>query len=129
MMALRDDGTVLVAAGSVKVVVAAGDLTVVEDSQEKPARGQADDGSAAAMEVDLRGLRADEAEFATLSALDAAVMADNPYLRIIHGMGTGALCEVVRRVLSADRRVAGFGFAPRNQGGNGVTVADLGGPA
>ena len=58
-------------------------------------------------------------------ALDAAVLEDLPYLRIIHGMGTGALKEVVRRLLSADRRVSRFAAASPNQGGAGVTVAEL----
>jgi DNA mismatch repair protein MutS2 len=79
------------------------------------------------MEIDLRGLRGDEAEAVTVAALDAAVLADHPYLKIIHGMGTGVVRERVRRLLGADRRVVKFEFAPRNQGGTGVTIAELGG--
>ena len=78
-------------------------------------------------EIDLRGLRADEAEAVTVAALDAAVLADHPYLKIIHGMGTGVVRERVRKLLGADRRVVKFDFAPRNQGGTGVTIAELGG--
>ena len=77
-------------------------------------------------EIDLRGMRVDEAESATIAALDSAVRADHALLRIIHGMGTGAVRETVRRVLAADRRVLKFDFAPRNQGGTGVTIAELG---
>src|SRR4029077_3219192 len=44
----------------------------------------------AASEVSLRGLRADAAEAALLQALDAAIVADLPFLRVIHGKGTGA---------------------------------------
>lgn len=77
------------------------------------------------MEIDLRGTRGDEAAAITTAALDAAVLADHPYLRIIHGMGTGVVRESVRRVLAADRRVARFDFAPRNQGGTGVTIAEF----
>ena len=67
----------------------------------------------------------DEAETATVAAVDAAVLAEQPYLRIIHGMGTGVVRERVRRVVSGDRRVARFGFAPRNQGGTGVTIVEF----
>ena len=67
----------------------------------------------------------DEAEMATVAAVDAAVLAEQPFLRIIHGMGTGVVRERVRRVVSADRRVARFGFAPRNQGGTGVTIVEF----
>jgi DNA mismatch repair protein MutS2 len=78
------------------------------------------------MEIDLRGFRADEAEAAAVAALDAAVLAEHPHLRIIHGMGTGAVRERVQRVLRADRRVTRFGFAPARQGGTGVTVVEFG---
>ncbi len=71
-------------------------------------------------------MRVDEAESATLAALDSAVLADHPFLRIIHGMGTGAVRDTVRRMLAADRRVVKFDFAPRNQGGTGVTIAEFG---
>jgi DNA mismatch repair protein MutS2 len=83
-------------------------------------------GSESPSEIDLRGLRGDEAEAVTIAALDAAILADHPYLRIIHGMGTGVVRETVRKVLAADRRVVKFDFAPRNQGGTGVTIAEFG---
>ena len=79
----------------------------------------------ASLEIDLRGMTGDEAEMATVAAVDAAVLAEQPYLRIIHGMGTGVVRERVRRVVSGDRRVARFGFAPRNQGGTGVTIVEF----
>lgn len=53
------------------------------------------------------------------------MLAEQPFLRIIHGMGTGVVRERVRRVVSGDRRVTRFGFAPRNQGGTGVTVVEF----
>jgi DNA mismatch repair protein MutS2 len=79
----------------------------------------------AASEVSLRGLRIDEAEAELSRALDAAVLADLPYLRIIHGKGTGALRDLVQQVLEADPRVARWGFPPANQGGSGVTVVEF----
>lgn len=81
--------------------------------------------SALPMELDLRGMTGDEAESATLAAIDAAVVADYPIVRIIHGMGTGVVRERVRRVVQHDRRVRKFDFAPRNQGGVGVTIVEL----
>jgi DNA mismatch repair protein MutS2 len=77
------------------------------------------------LEIDLRGLTGDEAEQATIAAVDAAVLAEHPFLRIIHGMGTGVVRDRVRRVVSGDRRVTRFGFAPRNQGGTGVTIVEF----
>jgi DNA mismatch repair protein MutS2 len=81
--------------------------------------------TASSLELDLRGLTGDEAEQATIAAVDAAVLAEQPFLRIIHGMGTGVVRDRVRRVVSGDRRVARFGFAPRNQGGSGVTIVEF----
>ena len=79
----------------------------------------------AASEIDLRGKDADEAEAAVLVAIDAAVLADLPALRIIHGKGTGVLRERVQQVLKRDTRVAAQRLAPANQGGTGVTIAEL----
>jgi DNA mismatch repair protein MutS2 len=77
------------------------------------------------LEIDLRGLTGDEAEQATLAAVDAAVLAEQPFLRIIHGMGTGVVRERVRRVVARDKRVRNYAFAPRNQGGTGVTIVEF----
>ena len=79
----------------------------------------------AATEISLLGLRASDAEPLLVKALDDAVLADLPYLRVIHGKGTGALRQLVHDVLSADGRVKRFGFAPPNQGGSGVTLVEF----
>jgi DNA mismatch repair protein MutS2 len=131
----RGDGTAVVAVGAMKVVLEASLLTVLppaERGRRKPREAPGSAGSrshspdaAAALEVDLRGLTGDEAEQATIAAVDAAVLAEQPFLRIIHGMGTGVVRDRVRRVVSGDRRVAHYGFAPRNQGGTGVTIVEF----
>jgi DNA mismatch repair protein MutS2 len=79
----------------------------------------------ASTEVDLRGMRFDEAETAVYGALDAAIRADLPSLRIIHGKGTGALRELVTEMLRRDTRVRTFRLGAWNEGGAGVTIADL----
>jgi len=76
-------------------------------------------------EVDLRGLRADEVESRLQPALDAAIQAALPSLRIIHGKGTGALREVVTALLRSDRRVSAFRPGGIGEGGTGVTVVEL----
>jgi len=141
LVEFRDDGRAVVMAGSVRLVVPVKGLVALSPAQtakerrkwgrEEPAvRAPAAPGGAeaaveAAMEIDLRGMRVDEAASVTVAALDAAVLADHPFLRIIHGMGTGAVRSKVREVLQRDRRVARFEFAPRNQGGNGVTIVEF----
>jgi DNA mismatch repair protein MutS2 len=76
-------------------------------------------------EVDLRGMRVDEMEVALTQAVDAAVRADLGALRIIHGKGTGALRERVGELLSSDSRVRTFRMGAWNEGGAGVTIAEL----
>ena len=76
-------------------------------------------------EINLLGLRAEEAESAVLQALDSAVRADLKSLRIIHGKGTGALREVVSEMLRKDTRVREFRMGAWNEGGAGVTIAEF----
>ncbi|HEV8177850.1 MAG TPA: Smr/MutS family protein, partial [Gemmatimonadales bacterium] len=125
---IRSDGRIVVAVGAIRVVTEASGLTIV--SKGEGARVRADTappprGPAAPLEIDLRGMTGDEAEMATIAAVDAAVLSEQPLLRIIHGMGTGVVRERVQRVVSKDRRVSGYAFAPRNQGGTGVTIVEF----
>jgi len=58
-------------------------------------------------------------------ALDAAVVGEIPWLRIIHGKGTGALRARVQHLLTADDRIKLFRSGERNEGGTGVTVVEF----
>ncbi len=132
---IRSDGKVVVLAGSIRLVTDRAALIPLPTSAASKARGintaplldspSTQEGAAAPLEIDLRGMTGDEAETATVAAVDAAVLAEQPFLRIIHGMGTGVVRERVRRVVSQDRRVSRFAFAPRNQGGTGVTIVEF----
>jgi DNA mismatch repair protein MutS2 len=77
------------------------------------------------LELDLRGYRAAEIEPMLDAYLEQAYRAGMPFVRIIHGKGTGALRQVVREVLSSHPTVASHEAAPANQGGDGATVALL----
>jgi DNA mismatch repair protein MutS2 len=74
-------------------------------------------------EINLLGLRVEEAVGAVLQALDSAIRADLKSLRIIHGKGTGALRQVVDEMLRKDTRVREFHMGAWNEGGAGVTIA------
>jgi DNA mismatch repair protein MutS2 len=76
-------------------------------------------------EVSLRGLTIEEAEPLLLRAIDDAILGDLPYLRVIHGKGTGAVRDFVQQTLKRDPRVKRYVFAPSNQGGQGVTVVEF----
>ncbi|NOX62019.1 MAG: endonuclease MutS2 [Chloroflexi bacterium] len=75
------------------------------------------------MELDLRGMRVEEALAALDEYLDAAYLADLPWVRIIHGKGTGALRQVVREALRNHPIIARFRSGEQGEGGDGVTVA------
>jgi DNA mismatch repair protein MutS2 len=127
---LRADGKLVVVAGAVKLVVDRSQVTATGAGEKTKQRGSApapvslpeSTPRPAPSELDLRGLTADEAEAAVLAAIDAAVVAERPFLRIIHGKGTGALRVRVQQLVANDKRVAKFGYAPAREGGTGVTV-------
>ncbi|MEO8090030.1 MAG: Smr/MutS family protein [Gemmatimonadales bacterium] len=132
LIEIRSDGKVVVAAGSMRMVVDPASLTIVSRREESKRAntaplpsGPSAQGAPAPLEIDLRGMTGDEAEMATIAAVDAAVLSEQPFLRIIHGMGTGVVRERVQRVVSKDRRVSAYAFAPRNQGGTGVTIVEF----
>ena len=77
------------------------------------------------IELDLRGYRAAEVEEMLDQYLENAYRSGLPFVRIIHGKGTGALRQVVRDILNNHPAVAGHQLAPREQGGDGATVATL----
>ncbi len=77
------------------------------------------------MELDLRGQRADDALDALDRYLDAAYLAGMPFVRIIHGKGTGKLRLAVREVLGNHSHVKSFESGKEKEGGDGVTVVKL----
>jgi DNA mismatch repair protein MutS2 len=124
---LRDDDAV-VAVGAIKLTVPRASLTPTE----QPTAADASSTWTGDLpevhvptEIDLRGMRPDEAEGAVLQALDAAVRADLRSLRIIHGKGTGALRDRVGEMLRKDTRVKAFRLGAWNEGGAGVTLAEF----
>jgi DNA mismatch repair protein MutS2 len=73
-------------------------------------------------ELDLRGKRADEVEPALDSYLNDAARSDMPEVRIIHGIATGTVRNIVREFLSGHPLVKSFRSGERDEGGDGATV-------
>jgi DNA mismatch repair protein MutS2 len=123
------DGRALVEIGGLRMQVPVQDLVRVADT-EKPrptvqVRTWGESDYFAQSEVNLIGKRADEALAELTPAIDAAIRADLPMLRIVHGKGTGALRQVVAETLKSDPRVKAFRAGTITEGGTGVTVAEL----
>ncbi len=119
--------------GSVRVSVETHRLSRVEDddaetapSDESPSPVSMDLAPALdSVELDLRGMRAGDAQVSLDDFLDHAVRDGIEKVRIIHGRGTGALRNVVREHLRYHRAVRSFGPEPRERGGNGATWVEM----
>jgi DNA mismatch repair protein MutS2 len=92
------------------------DVTIDANSPFSPSPG---------MELDLRGQRAEDALEALERYLESAYLAGLPYVRVIHGKGTGRLRQVVREALHQSAHVKSFEMGQDKEGGDGVTVAKL----
>ncbi|EMR02677.1 endonuclease MutS2 [Cesiribacter andamanensis] len=75
--------------------------------------------------LDVRGLRTDEAIARVDSMLDSAAMLGTPELRIIHGKGDGILRQMIRNHLKGFSFVTGFEDEHVERGGPGVTLVYL----
>ena len=76
-------------------------------------------------EIDVRGQTIDDAMPRVEQYIDDAFRAGMPSARIIHGKGTGTLRREVRGFLAKYPLVSRYEEAPREQGGEGVTIAHL----
>ena len=76
-------------------------------------------------ELDLRGKRADEVEVALDIYLNDAALANLNEVRIIHGVGTGTVRQIVRDFLAAHPLVKSFRTGKHDEGGDGATMVSL----
>lgn len=76
-------------------------------------------------EIDVRGMRGDEALQKVTAFIDEAVMLDSKDLRILHGTGTGALRQLIRQYLSTNPVIGSYGDEQIQLGGAGITVVHL----
>jgi len=81
--------------------------------------------SSPGMEVDLRGLVSEDALDKMERYLEQSYLSGLPFVRIIHGKGTGKLRQAVREALRGHEYVKSFEEGGSTEGGEGVTVAKL----
>ncbi|WP_320447917.1 endonuclease MutS2 [Candidatus Roseilinea sp. NK_OTU-006] len=77
------------------------------------------------LELDLRGLTTEEGVARVQDYLDRAARAGLPFVRLIHGKGTGVLRRAIRDAIKADPAVQSFETGLEGEGGDGVTVVRL----
>jgi DNA mismatch repair protein MutS2 len=126
----RERGLIEVQAGKVK-------MTLRLDSVEKrvPSSDTVKAGSTpirrelrksrVSFELDLRGRRAEEVEPLLDSYLNEASLSGLSRVRIIHGIGTGTVRQIVREALASHPLVASFQPGEQGEGGDGVTIVSM----
>ncbi len=130
---LDRDGRAVILSGSMRfqarphmmtlVKVATNASASAQTSTHQPTPTRMTRVSDVAGDLDVRGSRVHMIESMIPQFIDRAFMQGLTSVRIIHGEGTGALRQAVRDVLSRESHVETFQPAPRNAGGNGVTIA------
>jgi DNA mismatch repair protein MutS2 len=152
VLELLSGGSVRVAVGPLKLVVTAEELRAAEPASVPPsleAKHARVDGTSAATPrrgqnvgapgpqsfevpvqttdntVDVRGLRADDAVSMATTFLDRSLNAGRRVAYVIHGHGTGALRDAIRKDLAESPYVAQFRAGESGEGGDGVTVVWL----
>lgn len=76
-------------------------------------------------EIDVRGMRVDEAVQAVTYFIDDAIQFNASRVRILHGTGTGALRQYIRQYLSTVPAVRRYADEDVRFGGAGITVVEL----
>ncbi|MBP1706733.1 MAG: mismatch repair protein MutS2 [Chloroflexi bacterium] len=122
-------GQVEVQVGSTRVKMAPENLEKAETQAQRQSANLSLKSSlprrAVSMELDLRGKRADEVEVELDTYLNDASLANLPEVRIIHGLGTGTVRQIVRQFLATHPLVESFRSGKRGEGGDGATIVKL----
>ena len=76
-------------------------------------------------DLDVRGMRGDEAINAVTYFIDDAILVGMSRVRILHGTGTGVLRQLIRQYLATIPNVSHYRDEHVQFGGAGITVVDL----
>ncbi|AFC33056.1 recombination and DNA strand exchange inhibitor protein [Paenibacillus mucilaginosus 3016] len=118
--------------GILKMKVNKADLELVKQAPQKKAEPPKATSSLkrtrdenAKMELDLRGANVEEAMIEVDRFLDESYLANFGQVYIIHGKGTGVLRAGIQEYLRKHKHVKSYRMGNYNEGGAGVTVAEL----
>lgn len=116
-----------VRAGRTKMRLSIDGITKItgEPGKTAPLTGSLPSAKSVRVQLDLRGKRADEVEPEVDSYLNDAVRSNLSQARIIHGIGTGTVRNIVREYLGTHPLVKSFRPGERDEGGDGATVVSL----
>jgi DNA mismatch repair protein MutS2 len=125
----NSQGEVIIQVGILKLTVKKEQLNLVDSPEEKNIylrnKTYFEKARNISKEIDVRGKLADDAILEIDKYLDDANLVGLDSVRIIHGKGTGALRTAVRNYLQNHRYIKSFRDGLREEGGFGVTIAEL----
>lgn len=121
----KDNATVL--SNGIKLKVKLKDLSKESKPLQKKAKSKSYNTFKTIMplECNLIGLRVEEALLILDKYIDNALLASLSSVRIIHGIGTGALQKAVHKYLKSSKHVIEFRFGKEGEGGLGATIVTL----
>ena len=130
VLSVSKDGTVSLKAGIMTVTAKEDELLLLEEAkplkqETAPVQGTGSRLMHVPTEIDLRGMESIEAVLAAKRYLDSAAMAKLKTVTIIHGKGTGALRDAVRKMLKTNKLVKSWRQGLYGEGEAGVTVVEL----
>ncbi|MBR2758123.1 MAG: endonuclease MutS2, partial [Exiguobacterium sp.] len=123
-----NDNEYNVQVGIMKVNVKADDLQKIGPSKEKTLQSKGSSlkrQSSTKSELDLRGVRVEEGLMRLDKYIDEALVSGYDNVRIIHGLGTGAMRQATQEFLKGHRHVKSQRPGGMGEGGLGVTVVEL----
>ena len=130
VLAINKDGSYQLQAGIMKVSAQPDEVYLIEETKQQTKKiiersKREFRNSAAATELDLRGMTVGEAIASLSIFLDSAMLANLAQVRIIHGKGTGALRKAVHEELKRNKAVKKYRLGIYGEGEDGVTIAEL----
>ena len=128
---ITKNNSLILALGELRTVVKKNRVTKLRSKEKSKAikrQSSVSTGSAAdfSPELDVRGMRTEDALQKIELVLDRAVMIGYPSLKIIHGKGDGILRKFVRDYLRKYNHVSRFEDEHADRGGDGITYAYIG---
>ncbi len=130
-----DDNHFEVAVGAMKMKIARDDIAeVITRAADSPVKAARARGISVSLEtgdqnvpseINVIGHTVEDATREVEKFLDRAFLAGLPRVRVVHGSGMGILRKALRQYLQKHPQVATVAEPPQQEGGGGVTVAEL----